>query len=450
MLVGRVTKESTSIRRVIVPFSAVLDSGEVIQAVPSITVTTGESGWSVSPYTTVPVSDPTPLEVLSPTLVSSNTALQMLLTSGTPGVVYTVQFVADGSTSGRAWTCEIEVQISGQATSLPTPVNSATSLLALPLGGGTMLGPLYLSEDPQTPPEAATKRYVDSATATFTNDLADEQTARINADTTLQANITTEVTRAEAAEAALLADLNTAKVLVAGAGLNGGSITLSGTAAVTGTISANWQAATVLAVANGLSIASSTLIAGWNGGSVAALDSSLTLNTGTLAVTTPSTWTAGTVSAIGSSLTLTAGTLSVADPSAWNGGSVAAIGSGLTLNAGTLSASAVEWSAGAVSAIGSGLTISSGTLTASGGASSVQTGSVVSATATPTVVNFPTAFATACNGVYISLTTLPTDAGTGAPVYTGWYVNSRTKTGFEVTFATTYGGINFDWVAYGD
>lgn len=47
--------------------------------------------------------------------------------------------------------------------------------LALPVSGGTELGPLYLASDPVLPGQAATKRYVDAQIAALRASLASSQ-----------------------------------------------------------------------------------------------------------------------------------------------------------------------------------------------------------------------------------------------------------------------------------
>jgi hypothetical protein len=164
MLVDRLVKETTDVARSIVDMSWWLDSGETITSIVSSSVGLGSTGWSEAPYPppgSPPPYDPTPLLLETVAIDTSNTQLIVFVSFGTPGNVYTCQFVLAGS-SNRQVTVEIGVQLAGQP---PAPQGSiaipATGSYALPLAGGTMEGPLYLFEDPLYPTEAATKQYVD-------------------------------------------------------------------------------------------------------------------------------------------------------------------------------------------------------------------------------------------------------------------------------------------------
>lgn len=142
MLVGRLTKETTDIRRVIVDFTPWLDLGETITGLTASQIIYGNNGWSSTqppwqlaetPY------DPTPLAfaLASPTVVNTNTAVQFFTQAGTPGAVYTVQVVVAGS-SGRIATMEVMVQLSGIP---PVDPGTSTTIGAL-LGadGATLTG----------------------------------------------------------------------------------------------------------------------------------------------------------------------------------------------------------------------------------------------------------------------------------------------------------------------
>lgn len=370
MIVGRIVKETTDENRVTVDFTPWLDIGETIGAITNPKIIQGAFGWNSNkpPLTASEVPyDPTPASIASLETVNSATQVQLFIISGTPGMAYTAQFVVWGG-SGRKLTIEVGVQITGTP---PVPGQASTpsgSLVGfLPLAGGTMLGPLYLFEDPQAPTEAATKSYVDNLFVTTVADVTAEAAARATADAVNLALITAETARAEAAETSiqttLLADMNTAKVIVAGVGLNGGTVTLSGTAAVSGTFTANYQAGTLTAFGTGLTLAAGTLAPNYRAGTLSAIGAGVTLASGTLSAG----GSGGTVTKLvtsgaginGGTITGT-GTLSVE----WNGGTVNALGAGLSISGGTLEVSfpGEEWTAGAVSAIGTGLALSGGTL----------------------------------------------------------------------------------------
>lgn len=173
MIVSRIVKETTDIPRVMVDLGDLdfLDPTEVVRLINSASVVLGTTGWGNTPYppyAAPPPYDPTPLLLRSYTMDASNRVLIVFVEFGTPGNVYTCQFVLTG-TSSRTFTIEIIVQISGappQQGFVPLPVTPPGAVWALPLVGGTMQGPLYLYEDPVYPTEAATKEYVDSIVGT--------------------------------------------------------------------------------------------------------------------------------------------------------------------------------------------------------------------------------------------------------------------------------------------
>lgn len=208
MLVGRIVKELSETKRRTVDFKPLVDAGESIW-IQSSKVILGNTGWSNQPFPAVPPADPTPLELQSITTINNATAVQVYVRGGTAGNVYTVQINVLGVTSLRIWTVEIGVQITGTVTAFPPSPALPSPANALAIGGGTMLGPLLLSEDPLSPGEAATKRYVDNYFGLFAADQASEAIARATEDTLLQNQVTGEVTRAEAAEAVNAAAINT-------------------------------------------------------------------------------------------------------------------------------------------------------------------------------------------------------------------------------------------------
>lgn len=399
-LVGRIVKETTDTKRRTVDFAPVLDPNETI-TVQNIKVILGNTGWSNQPFPAVPPADPTPLVIASTTVINTSTAVQIEVNSGTPGNVYTVQGIIQGSSSGRVWTFEIGVQITGTSLALPPPLPNPSTQDALPIGGGTMLGPLYLFENPETAMEAVNKQYVDNSLAVFAGDLAAEATARMTEDNTLQAEITAETARAEAAEAALNSATYT---LVLGAGLSGtgglstGTMIMGGTVDVSGTIVSNWQSGVVTATGAGTYVDSNTIFGDWQPGLVTALGTGLAINSGTI----EPNYTAGALSTIGAGLTLATGTLEAS----WQVpiGEITNLGTGLAVNTGTISA---EWSAGAVSSVVGG-SISGGTLTVSSQTQEWTAGSISALGA-----------GLAISGTTLELTTTGTQGGSATTDGTG-------------------------------
>jgi Chaperone of endosialidase len=146
-----------------------LDPGETIVSVLTHTISLGTTGWSDTPYPppgAPPPYDPTPLLFAFVGIVESGTGVEMMVGDGTPGNVYTCQFEVLGG-SNREVTFEVGVQITGTPPKVPPVITEPIPLDALSIYGGTMLGPLYLFRDPTYPTEAATKQYVDWATATL-------------------------------------------------------------------------------------------------------------------------------------------------------------------------------------------------------------------------------------------------------------------------------------------
>lgn len=206
MIVGRRNKETADIIRHTIDFTDWLDSGETIDTVIDNSISVGTSGWSSSPFPQLSPYDPSPMAIRSTTVVGSNKEVQVFLTSGTPGNVYTMQLKVLG-TSGREKVVELEIQVLGVPPTAPVVAQPGVDVDALSVTGGTMTGPLYLAEDPLTDMEAADKRYVDNLFLTTERDLASEAAARIAEDNVLQAAIAAETSRAEAAEATLTTNL---------------------------------------------------------------------------------------------------------------------------------------------------------------------------------------------------------------------------------------------------
>jgi len=165
-LLDRITKETTDISRAVLDMSWWLDPGETITGIVSSEIIQGMAGWSEAPYQLYgapPPYDPTPLLFQTAVLDETSTSLVVFVEFGTPGLAYTCRFVLDG-TSLRRVTVELGVQVTGVPPVQPLPVPipaSPQGATALSIMGGTLLGPLYLFEDPKYPTEAATKHYVD-------------------------------------------------------------------------------------------------------------------------------------------------------------------------------------------------------------------------------------------------------------------------------------------------
>lgn len=208
MLVGTVLKERTDHSRVTVDFSKWLDAGETIKQIVSQSIVLGMSGWSNTAYPDPwypPPDDPTPLVFELVSLINGATAIQVLLDDGTPGNSYTVTFVVHGLVSNREVTAEVGVQVAGNPPVVPQ--TQAPPILppyaALPITGGTLTGALYLSQDPQTTMEPATRRYVDAWVVTVDAEIATEIARATAAEATFTNLVTQETTRAITAESAL-------------------------------------------------------------------------------------------------------------------------------------------------------------------------------------------------------------------------------------------------------
>lgn len=114
MLIGRITKDSAAVRRVIVDFvtNGWLDALETIASKTAPTVVVEQLAvWQNGVLATVPFpppSDTTPLVVNSSVLISTNQKVQLMLGAGTPGLTYKVTFTVTG-TSGRTEQVDILV-----------------------------------------------------------------------------------------------------------------------------------------------------------------------------------------------------------------------------------------------------------------------------------------------------------------------------------------------------
>ena len=191
---------------------------ETVTGFQTPVVTAGPGLWSSAPLPTFPLpTDPSPVTVKSATVVDSNTAFQLFIQSGTAGNVYTVSTTIQDSV-GRFVTLEVAVIIAGTPAVVTTPIATVPPG-ALPLLGGTMLGPLYLFESPLTGTEAATKAYVDASIANgFT-------TSNISATGTL-----------------LVAGATTLHALAATSGTFSSTLTVTGATTLTGGVAGNMLA----------------------------------------------------------------------------------------------------------------------------------------------------------------------------------------------------------------
>ena len=107
MLVGRITKDSADVRRVTVDFIANnwLDTNEQLASITTPTIVVEQNAsWQLGQYVTTPPpppADTTPLTLVNSFLVTGNQLVQLMLSSGTPGLTYKVTFVATAATSQR-------------------------------------------------------------------------------------------------------------------------------------------------------------------------------------------------------------------------------------------------------------------------------------------------------------------------------------------------------------
>ena len=150
MFVGRINKENEDVSRFTVDLSEWLDDGETATDILSHSITLGTTGWSNTPFpapgSNLPY-DPTPLLYTLMNLVDGGTAVEVYVSFGTPGNTYTCQIEIIGS-SLREVNFEVGVQILGTPPAAPPIVVQPIPPDALSIMGGTMLGPLYLYEDP--------------------------------------------------------------------------------------------------------------------------------------------------------------------------------------------------------------------------------------------------------------------------------------------------------------
>ena len=318
---------------------------ETVTGFQTPVVTAGPGLWSSAPLPTFPLpTDPSPVTVKSATVVDSNTAFQLFIQSGTAGNVYTVSTTIQDSV-GRFVTLEVAVIIAGTPAVVTTPIATVPPG-ALPLLGGTMLGPLYLFESPLTGTEAATKAYVDASIANgFT-------TSNISATGTL-----------------LVAGATTLHALAATSGTFSSTLAITGATTLTGGVAGNMLATGIVSAGGTLGVTgaatlSSTLAVAGNTtvGGTLGVTGNATVG-GTLGVTGALTVTAGIV---GTTTNDNANSGSVGEY-ATNAGSPATPSTGTPYNGASVSLTAGDWDVWTVGNFvsGSGVTCTQQTLGAS-------------------------------------------------------------------------------------
>jgi hypothetical protein len=212
---------------------------ETVVGFQTPTVKAGPGIWASQPFPQIPLPpDPSPVTVSSFKVVNSNTAVQFFIANGTAGYTYTVAVILQ-DTVGRFVTLEITVNLAGTVPVPATPVAAPVPPGALPLLGGTMLGPLYAFESPLTGTEVATKAYVDN---TIANGFS---TVNISASGTV-----TTATLAVTGNSTFTGTSTFIGAVTAGT-VNVTSLVLGGAASISGgTISNSAVAATTLSASN--------------------------------------------------------------------------------------------------------------------------------------------------------------------------------------------------------
>lgn len=125
MIVGKLIKETTDIRRAVVDFIKFLDAGETITAISTPTIIVDYSPFSGGK---APV-DVTPLTIVSAGLTASATGVTLFIGDGTPTLTYVISFVATCG-SGRAQTVEITMVIAASPSASTITVANIPSILA--------------------------------------------------------------------------------------------------------------------------------------------------------------------------------------------------------------------------------------------------------------------------------------------------------------------------------
>lgn len=105
MMTGRITKDSSELRRVTVDFTQWVDDLEVIASITTAVIVVEQNAtWQNGAWTNTPpppVTDTTPLTLVSSTITDAGLQVRLMLGVGTPGLTYKVTFDATGSVSGR-------------------------------------------------------------------------------------------------------------------------------------------------------------------------------------------------------------------------------------------------------------------------------------------------------------------------------------------------------------
>ena len=341
---------------------------ETVTGFQTPVVTAGPGLWSSAPLPTFPLpTDPSPVTVKSATVVDSNTAFQLFIQSGTAGNVYTVSTTIQDSV-GRFVTLEVAVIIAGTPAVVTTPIATVPPG-ALPLLGGTMLGPLYLFESPLTGTEAATKAYVDASIANgfTTSNISATGTLLVAGATTLHALAATSGTFSSTLA---ITGATTLTGGVAGNMLATGNVSAGGTLGVTGaaTLSSTLAVTGNTTVGGTLGVTSNATVGGTLGvtGATTLASLGVTGNAtvgGTLGVTGALTATAGIV---GTTTNNNANSGSVGEYTT-NAGSPATPSTGVAYNGASVSLTAGDWDGWTVGNFvsGSGVTCTQQTLGAS-------------------------------------------------------------------------------------
>ena len=250
---------------------------ETVTGFQTPVVTAGPGLWSSAPLPTFPLpTDPSPVTVKSATVVDSNTAFQLFIQSGTAGNVYTVSTTIQDSV-GRFVTLEVAVIIAGTPAVVATPIATVPPG-ALPLLGGTMLGPLYLFESPLTGTEAATKAYVDASIANgfTTSNISATGTLLVAGATTLHALAATSGTFSSTLA---VTGATTLTGGVAGNMLATGNVSAGGTLGVTGaTTLASLGVTSNTTVGGTLGVTGATSLAGLSTSGNVTIGGTLTVN----------------------------------------------------------------------------------------------------------------------------------------------------------------------------
>jgi hypothetical protein len=99
MILGGIHKETTDVGRAQLDFTPFLDAGEVVSSVDIPTVVSALAG------------DASPVVAGTPTLISSDTGVQVMVSAGTAGTNYLVTMLVHFSTSGRVYTARFRVSV---------------------------------------------------------------------------------------------------------------------------------------------------------------------------------------------------------------------------------------------------------------------------------------------------------------------------------------------------